>query len=395
MKKSSSPAKLILLYFLSWRALLFVIAYFAIFLIPRFGARFPYFDTALEITNLPSWIWSFGNFDGVHYLRIAQDGYSSQYSQAFFPLYPLLIRFFNFLPKNFNLDTRIYTDPSYFYTGFILSNILFLISLLIFYKLIRLDNSRRVSLYSIVLLLVFPTSYYFGGIYSESLFLFLALSCIYLIRKKKFILSGILAALASATRIIGLLLFIVLVIEIFKEFRSIKRIKIKNYLSYMASLLIAPLGTVAYMVYLNKVYGNAFYFLTSQPAFGANRESLPLILLPQVLYRYIKILLSVSINTLTFLNASLEMLFTLIPFVLLIILFRKIRLSYWVFMTGSLLIPTLTGTLSSMPRYTLLCFLLLPVIVKTYEKYYRWILAVSVILLALLTALFARGYWVA
>jgi len=76
--------------FITWRLSLFLIAFVSIFLITKFGARFPYVDRVLEITNLPSWIWGFGNFDGVHYLRIAQNGYTSDYSQAFFPLFPLL-----------------------------------------------------------------------------------------------------------------------------------------------------------------------------------------------------------------------------------------------------------------------------------------------------------------
>ena len=117
--------------FFSWRILLFLTAFLATLVITKFGGRFPYVDRVLTVTGLPSWVWGFGNFDGVHYLRLAQDGYSAQYSQAFFPLYPLLIRIFNFLPKG-NLDANFFVDPSYFYTGLILSNIFFAASLYFF-----------------------------------------------------------------------------------------------------------------------------------------------------------------------------------------------------------------------------------------------------------------------
>src|SRR4030066_1349403 len=96
----------ILKYFLSWRITLFVVAFLSIYFLPVFGGRFPYVDRVLEITHLPYWVWGFGNFDGVHYLRIAQDGYLAQYSQAFFPVFPILIRTVAFVfPKVPSLDT--------------------------------------------------------------------------------------------------------------------------------------------------------------------------------------------------------------------------------------------------------------------------------------------------
>ena len=132
-------------WFLGWRILLFVIAFLSIFFIPTFGARFPYTDRVLEITGLPYWIWGFGNFDGVHYLRLAQDGYSAQYSQAFFPVFSIGIKFFSFVfPKISNLDTNIYTDPAFFYSGLILSNIFFLGALFVFYKLLTIDFKKNI-----------------------------------------------------------------------------------------------------------------------------------------------------------------------------------------------------------------------------------------------------------
>jgi len=89
-------------------------------IIPHFGNSFPYADRVLAITGLPEWIWGWGGFDGVHYLRIAQNGYQDLYYQAFFPLFLLLIRIFNFFPR-LNLDPRLYVDPSFFYTGILLS----------------------------------------------------------------------------------------------------------------------------------------------------------------------------------------------------------------------------------------------------------------------------------
>jgi len=379
--------KKILLSFLSWRVALFFVAFLSIYFLPVFGGRFPYADRVLEITHLPNWIWGFGNFDGVHYLRIAQDGYLAQYSQAFFPLFPILIRLFSFVfPRVPNLDTQLFTDPAYFYSGIILSNLFFLESIYVLYKLINIDFDKDTSFLSVILLLILPTSFFFGSVYTESLFLLLAVSAVYLIRKNHFFWAAVLISLSTATRITGVLLILLYLIEAFQSKKKI------NYIW----LLIMPLGILGYMLYLKLAFGNPLYFLTSQPVFGAERIGNGIVTLPQVIYRYIKIFLTTSIFTLPFFNAFLEFISTLVPLTFLIIFFGKMRFSYWIFSITSLLLGTLTGTFSSIPRYALISIVFfLPYLVIKFRKN-AWVFVItSVILGSVLLALFVRGYWVA
>lgn len=373
--------------FLTWRVALFFIAFLSIYFLPVFGARFPYADRVLEITHLPNWIWGFGNFDGVHYLRIAQDGYFAQYSQAFFPLFPLLVRIFSYVfPRVPNLDTRIFTDPAYFYSGIILSNLFFLEAIYVLYKLINIDFDKNISFLSVILLLVLPTSFFFGAIYTESVFLLLAVSAVYLIRKGHFFWAAVLISLSTATRITGVLLILLYLVEVFQSKKKI------NYIW----LLIMPLGILAYMLYLKLAFGNPLYFLTSQPIFGAARSANEIVLFPQVVYRYIKIFLTTNIMTLPFFNAFLEFVSTLIPLAFLIVFFGKMRFSYWIFSISALLLGSLTGTFSSMPRYALISIVFfLPYLVIKFRRYSWPFVIVSVILGSILVALFVRGYWVA
>lgn len=361
--------------------------------IVNFGNRFPYVDRVLSITGLPDWIWGFGNFDGVHYLRIAQDGYAAQYSQAFFPLYPFLIRLFNFLPKG-GLDLNIYTDPSYFYTGMLLSVAFFVSALYFLFKLWNQEYNSRVANIAILLLLSFPTAFYFGAVYSESLFLLLAALVFWFVRKDKFLLAGVFAALASATKIQGALLFIFLALELWGKYFKRGENFGKMSWSDILGVIISPLGLLAYMLYLRQSVGDPFYFLASQPAFGAQRSSIPLVMLPQVIYRYIRIFMSLEVASLAFVNALLELLVTGGLIAGIILTFRKIKFSYWIFMTLAVLLPTLTGTLSSMPRYALLAFPLLPLIAKC-KRVSKYIIIAQVVLQVALLALFIRGYWVA
>ncbi|KKQ83887.1 MAG: hypothetical protein UT08_C0028G0006 [Candidatus Woesebacteria bacterium GW2011_GWB1_38_8] len=316
--------KYIFTLFIIWRVCLFFVAFSSNYLIPQFGARFPYYNTALEPTGLPNWIWGFGNFDGVHYLRLAQEGYIAKFSQSFFPVYPLLIKFFNFLPKDPAIDTRTFVDPSYFYTGLILSNLFFLGFLVFFYKLLKLDYSEKIARLSLILVLVFPTSFYFGSIYTESLFLMLAAASVYYFRTKKYILAGILAAVASATRIVGIFIPVIFLIEMFM---NRKNIKVKELASQAVGLLLAPLGLIVYMYYLNRNFGDFLLFLNSQPGFGAGRSSQAYILLPQVIFRYIKMFLTVKFNGKSrfssFLECSFGIYFYSDPLILVSSLFQK------------------------------------------------------------------------
>jgi len=386
----------VLKYFFSWRILLFVVAFLSISLFPEFGARFPYTERVLEITHLPYWIWGFGNFDGVHYLRIAQNGYDALYTPAFFPVFPMLIKLASsVIPKNPLVDTAIYVDPAFFYSGLVLANVFFLLSLYFLYKLFRLDFSSKVSWASILLLLLLPTSFYFGSIYTESLFLLLSVLVFYESRKRNFLLAGLFCAIASATRIVGILLAPVILIELYLAVKN-KEIEIRSrkFTLSIIGLAVSVAGLAAYMYYLWKTFGDPIYFISAQPFFGAQRSSTP-ILLPQVIYRYFKIFMSIPPFSLQFYNSMLEFVMTLAPVTLLIMYFKKIRFSYWLFAATVIIIPTLSGSLSSMPRYILAAFPLLPLVTVKMGKYGKLAMALSAILAVVLASIFIRGYWVA
>lgn len=137
--------KKLLITFISWRLFLFLIAFLAKFLFPL---RKGFLGGGDEFYFKLPWIYGWANFDGVHYLSIAKRSYA-QYEQAFFPLYPLLIRFFaRFLGTNFN---------SYFLVGFFLSNICFLFSLYFFYQLVLNNFGKKIAQNSLIFLLLFPT----------------------------------------------------------------------------------------------------------------------------------------------------------------------------------------------------------------------------------------------
>jgi len=143
-------------------------------------------------------VWA--NFDGIHYLWIAQNGYGL-YQQAFFPLYPWLIRWLAGFIHN------------YLFSGLAISHLTFFASLYLLYRLLLFDFSEKFVRRVIILLLLFPTSFFFASFYSESLFFFLMIAAFYFARKGKWLVAGIFGALASATRVVGIFLLPALLVE--------------------------------------------------------------------------------------------------------------------------------------------------------------------------------------
>ena len=110
--------------FILWRLGLLLAAAIGPYSIPVFGDKFPYRAEFLQRLYYERWFWVWGNFDGVHYLRIAAEGYTAQFTQAFFPLYPRLVGILGRL-----------INHEYIVAGFLISNFSFLLALIFLFKL--------------------------------------------------------------------------------------------------------------------------------------------------------------------------------------------------------------------------------------------------------------------
>lgn len=364
---------------ITWRTILLIFASVGLHLLP-FGDRFPYRESVLEPYGHPL-LYSWANFDGVHYLGIAAKGYFADFTQAFFPFYPLLINWLNHIVHHYLLSGLLISHISLFY------------ALHYLYKLVKLDLKQAQAQKVITYLFLFPTSFYFGSYYTESLFFLFVITTFYAIRTKHTLRAIVIATLASATKVIGVFLIPALIIEKFSQLKT-KKAK-KNPVNYLP-FIFPIVGLISYMYYLHHKFFDAFYFLNAQPAFGAQRSSDKIILIYQVIYRYIRMLITVEPLSFLYYTVNQEFWISLIFLALCLIAFTTTRKSYATFALLSFIAPTLTGTFSSMPRYVLVlfpCFMVLAQI-KNKKFTHLW-LTLSVILLFINTVLFTRGYWVA
>lgn len=287
---------------------------------------FPYYDT--DLLPYYSRFWAtFAHFDGIHYLRLALRGYADWGSQAFFPLYPLLLHALSGLTHSPLLS------------GILISWFALLAS---YFALRRLFPSDRRLPW---LVLAFPTAFFFAMLYTESLFFALSLWFFVWLREQKWLFAAILAGLASATRLPGAILAVSLFIALLHRPLSI--------LQRLFLILLSLSGLLAYMGYLYLSSHDPLLFIHIQPVFGGGRSGGELILLPQVIYRYIRIFLSADPTTLLYQRAALE--FAVFGWAIVVITrrFRQLARPVSAYLLLSLLLPTLSGSLSSLPRYAL------------------------------------------
>lgn len=329
-------------------------------------------------------IFPLGNFDGEHYISIAMRGYGEG-EHAFFPLYPMLITFFG---KFFGTSLITFTV-----SGIVISCLAFLTGLIGFFKLVGVDYSEKISKLSLILLLVFPTSFYFASVYTEALFFALAVWSLYFGRKGKWFEASLLGIFLTATRFVGLIIFPTLVIEWYLQNKQKKNL----LKSFPSSLLGVPIGLLGYMYYLERTIHNMLAFYNELSGFGEQRSS-HLITLPQVLYRYIfKIFPNLSLRYFPVVYTTLLEFFVGTAFLILSILsFFKTRLSYAIFLFFGYLVPTFSGSFSSLPRYVLVLFPFYILLALMFEKKKGLLILyclISATLLIIALSLFARGYW--
>jgi hypothetical protein len=325
-----------------------------------FDPTFPYYDTDLaphysRLESAPA------HFDGIHYLRIMAKGYDDEGEQAFFPVYPLAIRAVSWTGL----------DP--------------ILSALLINLLCLLGLTTLISRRSLLLLLSFPASLFFMAVYTEPLFIFLLALSWSLLAKKQYLYAALTIGLLSGVKIVGIAMVIPLMIALWPNIARI-----------ILYLPLATSGLISYMTYLWLRFGDPLKFFHVQPMFGGGRSGDTLILLPQILYRYARMILTFDFNSFAYARLWWELLSFLL-FGWLLFLWRKhLSLSAWWYCLVAILLPTLSGTLSSFPRYALAA---LPIFTlaasRLSHRNYLLVVTANTTLLIAMILVFVRGWFVA
>ena len=161
-------------------------------------------DTPVPMSGLARYVIEpLANWDGQWYTMLARYGYWARdpvrdpAAAAFWPLYPLLLRFGATL-----------TGWSPATVGVLLSNVAFLFALVVLHRLIRLDYGAAVAGRAVWGLALFPVAFFFSAVYTESLFLLLIVGAVYCGRLERWRGAAMLGFLAALTRNTGVLVLL-------------------------------------------------------------------------------------------------------------------------------------------------------------------------------------------
>ncbi len=371
---------------LKYSILIWVIWMVAIFTLSRtLIDRIPFGEpNSLSTQTNDLSIWT--NWDGNNYIVIAREGYSNLGDQffAFFPLYPLLIRIIRF---TFNI--------SYPYAGIIISRVSILLAIIFLIKLIEQDFPKKIAYRTAWYLLIFPTSFFFFATYTEGLFLFINLATWYFIKVKNYKLAFIFGFLSPLTRLLGVLMAPVILFEYLKSIDfQIKKIQIPIITS------VAPiLGLGLYGLYNYYHTKDFFNFLNAQKywsGYGREGYNNPFVIIWNNIISSFSKFGEEGFLILGYFDLWFS-LFTL--FILLYVTVKKvIPISYVIWSWVFFLIPIVTGSLVSMPRYVLVLFPIFIVLAKWGDKNQyidKLYTIISILLLTNLLYMFIFGIWIA
>jgi len=295
-------------------------------------------------------------WDGPHYISIAQKAYTNNALTAFFPLYPLLIHLL------------LYVLSSPLISALIVSWLSLVGALFFYIKILKTLSFTKLTdiVMGVLLFLFFPTGVFLAATYTESLFALAALGAIYFALKNKYLWAGFFTALATATHPNGVFIIPLVMIILWETKQKIWHI--------IASAIIGSLGIIGYISYLWLTKAKPLDFVSAQK--GSHWLS----------SHY----LSTIINSITPID--------LVVFALVIasiIYWWKRKKSFAIYSLLYALLPILGGNFSGYSRYVLMVF---PVQFMLFKKFrtsrlgYPIILLISGVFWAYFVIHYAAGY---
>lgn len=228
-------------------------------------------------------------FDASWYETIIKEGYFTEpalhdkgdaANWAFFPLFPILMRFFH-----------EWTGMNLAMLGFLLNTFLFGVGLFLAFRYIIMEEARIAQAVLFVLFMGFGAyTFYFSAPYTESMFFLLLVGFFYALKQKRYLLMGVIGALASATRNLGVMLVFPVAIEYLDDFLHRDKKTVSSFMRgifgnirLLTGTLLIPLGLFLYMTYLKVLTGDGLAFVHIQRAWGKNTGENPIRVLLQSL----------------------------------------------------------------------------------------------------------------
>jgi Dolichyl-phosphate-mannose-protein mannosyltransferase len=334
----------------------------------------------------PWWYHQLLQWDSEWYFKIVTEGYryngdpTTQQNIVFYPLYPMLARGVVVISGFTPADALL-----------LVSNVSGLLAIVLLFKLVREEFGDHLALTTTALLSFFPTSVLLSAGYTEPLELLLIVLFFLALKRKRYLSAALLAGLAVADRSTGIVLFPVLLWEMWLNRDQ------KPFLSaILPCALLATSGLWLFMIYLWSSFGDPFVFLDGQVAFHPETTLTTRLIAAMKFEPFTRMILN------DWNPWGQDSWFTLLFIVLIVVGWLRLPSAWTLFAIGALLLPYLTlsggpAGFVSMSRFNLVSFPLFVVLADLGLRA-KWLLAGVIGLfsasLFMSTALFARRIWI-
>lgn len=331
------------------------------------------------------WLWRYSvRWDAGWYLAIVRDGY--QYAPdrastvAFFPGFPLLT----------SLADRLLPGGAVL-AGLVVVHVALAAASVYVFQTVRLDFGERVAWRTLYLLLIYPAAFFFSALYAESLLLLAIAGSLYHARRGQWWRAAAFGVLASATKVVGMLIVVPLAMELYRQ-RGVSHRRPWP----AVAVLLTPIGAVAYFAYLHATFGSFRVFFETESEWHRDAFSPTFFMGLQRLFGDRSPLIYYPANN-TALRSAYLLLDTTLIWVFLaagIFLWLRVRPSYGALVIGMTLLPALSGSPQSMNRYVAVLFPAFILLGRIQNETVRDVIALAFTAgLALTTFLFVQAYW--
>ena len=379
----SHPAVRIALCAVAFRLLSAVLAFVAHVVFPD------YRDQGFTMFGVASPFWdAFARHDSGWYYQIARNGFhytpGGRDSIAFFPVYPLLMRY---------VGRAFGRSPGDLYLGgIVVSWTAWVVSSVALYYLARLDLPRRRAEHAVLLATIFPFAFFFGMVYTESTYLMFTVLTFYFFRTRKWMTGGILGAFATASRVNGIFMLPALA---WIAWRGGERTPRDRALA-AAGLLLVTFGIGAYSLYvyqLTDIPGgsrNPFEWAAAIQRWGyypgGSPWAAPFQLLQRLATHPYGYLAGDAMAPYDTLNGLAGIAFlAAVPFV-----WRRLGAAYGLFMLANLWLPLSSGVFEGVGRYCAVMFPCFIWLATLRPRVSSAVVVVFALLYALCLAMFAN-----
>ena len=342
-------------------------------------------------------------WDGGFYVDVARGGYlktpAGDAAAAFFPLYPHLMRAFALVFEFGNFH-----NESLYVAGIIVSSVATLAAFVGLYQLANLDYDPITSRLAVTYLAAFPMAFFLLAVYTESLFMALAVWAFWAARRNYWGRAGLLTGLAILTKNQGLLLAVALGLEYLAQIGfNLRRLDRRVFSFVLPGLALAGWWLVNWLT-----FGTPLRYIQVQDLF-ARSFKLPWETLWLGTQEFFQERSPGSMLPTGFDPGSILYDYPITLFFILMLIVGGwlagrggLRWSYWLFFLLCLIQPLSQPArdtwLAGMPRFLLIIFpvfLVLALVGRRWPTFHYLYLAVSLPLLGLFLARFVLNYWVA